>query len=104
MKRGSLPNSRSGNSCSRWSRNCIFTRPPPGWRWISSWPTNGGGIPIETKSAERVTSADARSVEIFLVEHPMAAHVGLVVYAGDEVVELRRNVWGVPDWYLLGAL
>ena len=63
-----------------------------------------GIIPIETKSAERVTSADARSVETFLAEHPKATHVGLVVYAGDEVVELRRNVWGVPDWYLLGAL
>lgn len=37
-------------------------------------------------------------------EHPQAAHVGLVVYPGDEVVELRKNVWGVPDWYLLGSL
>jgi predicted AAA+ superfamily ATPase len=63
-----------------------------------------GIIPIEAKSAERVTSADARSVETFLAEHPKAAHVGLVVYAGDEVIELRKNVWGIPDWYLLGAL
>lgn len=37
-------------------------------------------------------------------EHPQAAHVGLVVYPGYEVVELRKNVWGVPDWYLLGTL
>jgi hypothetical protein len=37
-------------------------------------------------------------------EHPDAAKIGLVVYPGDEVVELRWNVWGVPDWYLLGAL
>jgi len=63
-----------------------------------------GVIPIETKSSERVTSADARGVETFLTEHPKAAGVGLVVYPGNEVVELRRNVWGVPDWYLLGAL
>lgn len=63
-----------------------------------------GILPIETKSSERVTSADGRSVETFLAEHPKAAKVGLVVYPGDEVIELRRNVWGIPDWYLLGAL
>jgi predicted AAA+ superfamily ATPase len=63
-----------------------------------------GIIPIETKSSERVTSSDGRSVQTFMAEHPHAAQVGLVVYQGDEVVELRKNVWGVPDWYLLGAL
>jgi hypothetical protein len=39
-----------------------------------------------------------------MAEHPEAAKVGLVLYPGDEVVELRWNVWGVPDWYLLRAL
>lgn len=63
-----------------------------------------GIIPIEAKSSERVTAADGRSVETFMAEHRGAAKIGLVVYAGDEVIELRRNVWGVPDWYLLGAL
>ena len=63
-----------------------------------------GIIPIEAKSSERVTSADGRSVETFLAEHPKAGKIGLVVYPGDEIVELRKNVWGVPDWYLLGAL
>ncbi len=61
-------------------------------------------IPIEAKASERVSSADGRSVETFLTEHPKAAKVGLVVYPGDEIVELRKNVWGVPDWYLFGAL
>jgi uncharacterized protein len=63
-----------------------------------------GIIPIEVKSSERITSADARSVETFIAEHPKAAHVGLVVYPGNEMVELRKNVWGVPDWYLFGGL
>ncbi|MBI1921017.1 MAG: ATP-binding protein [Geobacter sp.] len=63
-----------------------------------------GIIPIETKSSGRVTAADGRSVATFLAEHPKAARVGLVVYTGDELVEIRENVWGVPDWYLLGAL
>ncbi len=63
-----------------------------------------GIIPIEVKSSERVTAADGRSVETFMAEHSNAAKIGLVVYPGDEVVELRRNVWGIPDWYLLGGL
>ena len=63
-----------------------------------------GIIPIEVKSSERVTSSDARSVETFLNEHPKAANVGIVVYPGDEIMELRKNVWGIPDWYLFGAL
>lgn len=63
----------------------------------------GGIIPIETKSSSRVSASDGRSVATFLAEHPKA-RVGLVVYPGDEIVEIRKNVWGVPDWYLLGAL
>ncbi len=51
--------------------------------------------PIESKSASRVTAADGRSVATFLCEHPKAARVGLVVYAGDDLVEIRENVWGV---------
>lgn len=63
-----------------------------------------GILPIEAKASERVTTADGRSVETFMAQHLEAVKVGLVVYRGNEVVELRRNVWGVPDWYLLGAL
>lgn len=63
-----------------------------------------GIIPIETKSSSRITAADGRSVATFLAEHPKAARVGLVVYPGDDLVQIRENVWGVPDWYLLGAL
>jgi predicted AAA+ superfamily ATPase len=63
-----------------------------------------GIIPIETRSSERVTVSDGRSVETFLAEHPKAARIGLVVYPGNELVELRKNLWSVPDWYLLGAL
>ncbi|OGR00350.1 MAG: hypothetical protein A2505_08465 [Deltaproteobacteria bacterium RIFOXYD12_FULL_55_16] len=63
-----------------------------------------GIIPIETKSSKQVTAADGRSVAAFLSEHRRAAKVGLVIYAGDEMVEIRKNVWGVPDWHLFGAV
>jgi hypothetical protein len=32
------------------------------------------------------------------------ADVGLVVYNGDEISEIRKNVWAVPDWMLFGSL
>ena len=63
-----------------------------------------GIIPIECKSSQRVTATDGRSVERFLSEHPKAAKVGLVVYSGDEIAEIRKGVWAIPDWYLMGAL
>lgn len=63
-----------------------------------------GIIPIECKLSQRVTSADGRSVEKFLAEHPRAGQVGLVIYPGDDMAEIRKNVWAVPDWYLLAAL
>jgi hypothetical protein len=63
-----------------------------------------GIIPIECKSSQRVTSADGRRVEKFLAEHPRAGQVGLVIYTGNEMAEIRKNVWAVPDWYLLGAV
>ena len=63
-----------------------------------------GIIPIEAKSSERVTGSDGRSIETFMAEHSQVAHVGLVIYPGKEIVELRKNVWGIPDWYLFGSL
>ena len=63
-----------------------------------------GMIPIEVKTSRRVTAADGRSVATFLSEHPESARLGLVAYPGDELVEIRENVWGVPDWYLLGTI
>ena len=63
-----------------------------------------GIIPVECKSSTHVTAADGRSVETFLSEHPKAGQIGLVVYSGDEMTEIRKGVWAVPDWYLLGSL
>lgn len=63
-----------------------------------------GIIPIECKSSRRVTASDGRNVEAFLAEYSKDAQVGLVVYPGDEMIEIRKGVWAVPDWYLLGAI
>lgn len=61
-------------------------------------------IPIEVKSRETVTASDARSVEQFMKEYPDKTHIGLVIYQGSEVAELRPNIWGVPDWLLFGGI
>ena len=58
-------------------------------------------LPIETKAHEKVSPADGRSLESFLRDHPKTSTLGLVVYKGRDVVEIRKNIWAVPDWYLL---
>jgi hypothetical protein len=59
---------------------------------------------VEAKSFERVTSADGRAVETFLKEYPKISSIGLVVYPGREMAEIRKRVWAIPDWYLFGGL
>lgn len=58
-------------------------------------------IPIEAKAHEKVSAADGRSLESFLREHPKVSPLGLVVYKGRDIIEIRKNIWAVPDWYLL---
>ncbi|MEA5112469.1 MAG: hypothetical protein VB050_00425 [Geobacteraceae bacterium] len=38
-----------------------------------------------------------------MAEHPDAAKIRLVVYPGNEVVELRRNVWGCRTYICWGS-
>lgn len=58
-------------------------------------------LPIEAKAHAKVSAADGRSIESFLKDHPRVSTIGLVVYKGRDVVEIRKNIWAVPDWYLL---
>lgn len=58
-------------------------------------------LPIETKAYEKVSAADGRSLETFLKDHPKTTDIGIVVYKGREVVKIRKNIWAIPDWYLL---
>ncbi|MBP1609737.1 MAG: ATPase superfamily-like protein [Acidobacteria bacterium] len=58
-------------------------------------------LPIEVKAHEKVSAADGRGLESFLREHPRVSTLGLVVYKGRDIMEIRKNIWAVPDWYLL---
>jgi hypothetical protein len=61
-------------------------------------------LPVEVKSHDRVTSADGRSVETFLKSHSDESGIGLVIYPGNDIGEIRRDVWALPDWYLFPFL
>lgn len=55
-------------------------------------------LPIEVKSAQKVSYADGRSIESFLKEYKIP--LGIIVYQGKEITEIRKNVFAVPDWLL----
>lgn len=57
-------------------------------------------LPLEVKSHDQVSGSDGRNVEAFLKEYSPAARVGLVIYPGMDFIEIRNNVWAVPDWYV----
>jgi hypothetical protein len=60
-------------------------------------------LPIEVKSSAKVAYADGRSIESFMIDHKNLAPLGLIVYSGKEVIEIRKNIWAVPDWLLFGG-
>jgi len=57
-------------------------------------------LPVEAKSHDQVSESDGRNLEAFLKEFSPAARIGLVVYPGRDFIEIRKNIWAVPDWYL----
>lgn len=79
---------------------------------VSHWRTNTGAevdfvvelpgrlLPVEVKAAERIRDDDARHLRTFLADYPDRATGGLLLYAGDRVLKLDRNVIAAP-WYLV---
>jgi len=63
----------------------------------------GRMLPIEVKSHDRVSPADGRNLEVFLKEYDAVAKMGLLVYPGRELLEIRPQVWAIPDWYLFAS-
>ena len=37
-------------------------------------------------------------------EYGKACDMGIVVYRGDDIVEIRKDIWAVPDWALFGKM
>lgn len=55
-------------------------------------------LPIEVKSATKVTTKDARGLEAFLDDYPEAGRGGLILYAGSDTFPLTRRVLAAPWW------
>ena len=65
---------------------------------------NGNVLPVEAKAAEKVSYADGRSIDQFMAEHKNTSPLGIIVYRGKILQEIRKNIWAVPDWYLFGGI
>lgn len=65
---------------------------------------DGKIMPVEVKSSEKVNYADGRNVELFMNEHKKNCPLGLIIYHGHQVSEVRKNIWAVPDWAVFGVV
>ena len=55
-------------------------------------------LPVEVKAATRVVPDDCRGLAAFLREYPDRTDGGLLLYGGEEVFPLTRDVLAVPWW------
>jgi uncharacterized protein len=55
-------------------------------------------VPLEVKAATRAVPADCQGLEAFLNEYPDRTDGGLLLYGGNEVFPLTRQVLAVPWW------
>jgi len=53
-------------------------------------------LPIEVKSARRVSLADTKGLGVFLEDNPRSAPFGILLYGGREVLSLTEQVIAVP--------
>ena len=56
-------------------------------------------IAIEVKSSNKVSFRDAENI-FFLKDVLPNLSVGLIVYNGTEIVNLGKNIYGIP-WFLI---
>lgn len=43
------------------------------------------------------------NIERFMAAHKKESPIGLVIYTGNEIAEIRKNIWAVPDWALFSG-
>lgn len=61
-------------------------------------------LPVEVKSAARLSSGDIRHLESFLSEYQEQARFGVILYGGRECRLLSRRVLAVPIAFAVGLL
>lgn len=65
--------------------------------------TQQGILAIEIKNRPKVTSKEAASIERSQKLMGDAYQAGLVVYRGNEIGQIGRSIYAIPDWVLLGT-
>jgi predicted AAA+ superfamily ATPase len=61
-------------------------------------------VAVEVKSSDRVNTADGRNLKSFINERKKNSSVSPIIYHGREVLEIRKNIWAVPDWIIFGVI
>src|SRR3989338_2331544 len=62
----------------------------------------GNIVPLEVKWSTRLTTRDASGLRSFLEDYPEAKN-GYIVYPGDTLQHIAKNILAIPDWWLLGC-
>jgi uncharacterized protein len=64
---------------------------------VDGWIGQGRrGVPFEIKAAQTVTPDDARPLRRWMELSGAASPRGFVLYAGDQVLPLAKNIWAIP--------
>lgn len=57
---------------------------------------NGKLYPIEIKAKTNLTRHDASGVTAFFETYPSAANIGIIIYAGSVMYQVKENIWAMP--------
>jgi len=58
-------------------------------------------LPIEVKTTMNPNKSDARNIYRFMKEHaPKNTEFGLIIYPGKNIVEIKKNIYAIPDWFI----
>lgn len=53
-------------------------------------------FPIEIKAKTNLTKNDARGLAAFFETYPKSGDIGILIYAGSELYQVKENIWAVP--------
>jgi uncharacterized protein len=59
-------------------------------------------IPIEVKNKKNISPSDIHSLKRFIKENNETTLKGILVYPGDEIVQMEEKIFAIPDWILFG--
>ena len=58
-------------------------------------------VAVEVKLKKNPILKDGRNLERFLNEYNEYDGIGIIIYPGNRIIKLKKNIWAIPDWLLL---